>query len=799
MINGVILKFVCILFSFFSTFPFPPLSAQKATLSGTVITQDARPLMGALVQLLPTDRYGITDIHGEYMLEDIPEGTYSLRVSHVGFVTGSSTIEIQAGENIPIDFSLQEDIFNLGEIVVTGTRNQISRYNAPVIIQTISNRTFNATQSLSISEGLHFTPGLRLENNCQNCGFTQLRMNGLEGAYSQILINSRPVFSALAGVYGLEMLPANMVDRIEVVKGGGSVLYGGNAIAGTVNIITKDPVKNSFEVGLNQSYIHFESPDRTLTFNGALVSDDLNRGITFFGFNRQRAPWDANGDEFSEITRLENNTLGFDAFWNTSARSKLKVGAYAIHEFRRGGTAFDLPPHQSALTEQLQHNIYSANISFEQYSKDKKHKYSLYGSAQKVERDSYYGAGGRILTDRDTLTHSDILALNAYGRAEDISVVGGLQYNYEIHKNILLTAGTEYTFNDVQDEMPGYGRKIDQQVGTSGTYAQFEIHPFDRFTLLLGGRYDRIHINGVYDLAEDQFNDSKTLNVMVPRISALFHLSPNLKARASFAQGYRAPQAFDEDLHIETVGGAARFIRLSPDLINERSNSAAFSLNFNRMMDKSQMNFVLEGFYTRLSHPFILSDQVELPNGISVITKRNGDGATVAGFNLEANIAMGTRWIFQSGATIQSAVYKQEEEIWSPDGDSDIYPSTATKKLLRTPGSYGYLTLLYQPSKQFTIAYSGVYTGRMDVPHVIDPETERTIIRTTPRFFENNLKLSYDLFREGEQKVQIFGGMQNIFNSYQHDFDSGPERDAGYVYGPLRPRTVFMGVRWGWQ
>ncbi|HMQ08759.1 MAG TPA: TonB-dependent receptor [Saprospiraceae bacterium] len=782
-----------------STFPFNFISAQKATLSGTVLTQDVRPMMSALVQLIPTDKYGITDIHGKYFIEDIPEGSYILKVSYVGFVTGSATIELQAGENKFIDFSLQEDIFNLGEIVVTGTRNQISRYNAPVIVQSISSRTFNATQSLSISEGLHFTPGLRLENNCQNCGFTQLRMNGLEGAYSQILINSRPVFSALAGVYGLEMLPANMVDRIEVVKGGGSVLYGGNAIAGTINIITKDPVINSFEVGLNQSYIHLESPDRTLTFNGTLVSDDLNRGISFFGFNRQREPWDANGDDFSEITRLKNNTLGFDAFWNTSARSKLKVGAYAIHEFRRGGTAFDLPPHQSALTEQLQHHIYSANISFEQYSKDKKHKYSLYGSAQKVERDSYYGVGGRVLTDRDTLTSTDILALNAYGHAEDISVVGGLQYNYEIHKNILLTAGTEYIFNDVKDEMPGYGRNIDQQVRTSGSYAQLEINPFDRFTLLLGGRYDRVHIKGEYDFAEEQFNDSKTLNVMVPRISALLQLSSNLKARASFAQGYRAPQAFDEDLHIETVGGAARFIRLSPDLINERSNSTAFSLNFDRIIDKRQMNFVLEGFYTRLSHPFILSDQVELPNGISVITKRNGDGATVAGINLEANVALGKRWIFQSGATLQSAMYRQEEEIWSPDGDSEEHLTISTKKLLRTPGSYGYLTLLYQPVKQFSIAYSGVYTGRMDVPHVIDPDTERTIIRTTPRFFEHNIKLSYDLFTEGEQKVQLFGGMQNILNSYQRDFDTGSYRDAGYVYGPLRPRTVFMGVKLGWH
>jgi outer membrane receptor for ferrienterochelin and colicins len=90
---------------------------------------------------------------------------------------------------------------------------------------------------VTLSEGLSFSPGLRIENDCQNCGFSQVRMNGMEGPYSQILINSHPIFSGLAGVYGLELIPTNMIERIEVVRGGGSALYGSNAIAGTINII----------------------------------------------------------------------------------------------------------------------------------------------------------------------------------------------------------------------------------------------------------------------------------------------------------------------------------------------------------------------------------------------------------------------------------------------------------------------------------------------------------------------------------------------------------------------------------
>lgn len=85
---------------------------------------------------------------------------------------------------------------------------------------------------------MNFQSGLRVETNCGNCGTTQLRINGLEGQYSQVLLDSRPIFSSLASVYGLEQLPVAMIERVEVIRGGGSALFGANAIGGVVNIIT---------------------------------------------------------------------------------------------------------------------------------------------------------------------------------------------------------------------------------------------------------------------------------------------------------------------------------------------------------------------------------------------------------------------------------------------------------------------------------------------------------------------------------------------------------------------------------
>jgi outer membrane receptor for ferrienterochelin and colicins len=770
--------------------------AQTARVSGKIVGDDGA-VAYANVFLKGTQIGTTTDFEGRYTIENIPEGTYTIEVSAIGFIPISESVSVKDEQSLSRDFTLKKDVLNISQVVITGSRNRVKRYNSPVIVNTINEKTFEAVQAFTVGEGLNFSPGLRVENNCQNCGFTQLRMNGLDGPYSQVLINSRPVFSALAGVYGLEMLPANMVERIEVVRGGGSVMYGGNAIAGTVNIITKNPVENTFEVGINQSLINGEASDRTVNVNGSVVSDDLNQGITFFGFNRNRDHWDANSDGFSEITELQNNTFGFDAFHNFNDRNKLELGAYYINEYRRGGNKFDLFPHQTDITEELKHVILSTNLNFEHYSKDDKHKISLYGSLQHVDRSSYYGGGGRVISPGDSLTTDDVLAINAYGNSKDISTVSGVQYNFYVNPVLTITAGSEYLFNDVSDEMPGYDRAIDQRVGTWGTFAELEMKPLDKLTFLIGGRFDQLDISGRYDLEEERFVNDETINVFVPRLTAMYGIRENLKLRASFAQGYRGPQAFDEDLHIETVGGAARFIRINPDLEVERSNSAVLSLNYDKYVGNNQMNFVVEGFYTRLIDPFIFANQEELPSGVAVITKRNGEGATVSGVNVEANIAFGSKLVFQSGATFQTARYEMEEEIWAPEEPTEDIEATTTDRLLRTPQVYGYFSLVYNPLEALSLAYSGVVTGSMEVPHVIDADTERTIIDNTPTFFENNLKLSYSFRAEKNYQLEVFGGVQNIFDGYQEDFDRGADRDAGYVYGPLRPRTFFVGLKFG--
>lgn len=734
---------------------------------------------------------------GAYELAGIAPGSYTLAFKALGYQKATQQVEVSGHESLRVDMTLQEDLLHLEEVVVSGTRGAVAAQEATVTVGRVSGQTFNATQSLTLSEGLNFATGLRVESNCQNCGFTQVRMNGLDGAYTQILINSRPIFSALVGVYGLEMIPANMVERVEVVRGGGSALFGGNAIGGTVNIITRNPLYNSFNVRLHQGLVDGQASDRQFSFNASLVNDDRSMGLSAYGLKRSREAWDANGDGYSELTQIRNQTFGLEAFWQAGKQSQLKLGGFAIEESRRGGNDFELEPHQADIAEALQHRILGSNITWDWRSADYRHQVQVYASLQNTLRHSYYGAGGRVLQPGDSLTEADLLALNAYGQSEDWATNSGLKYTAQLMPSLLLTLGSEWLWNRVTDQMPGYDRQIRQQVSTLGQYAQADWDISDRLTLLLGARLDLIHILGDYQLGQQTLTNHRQLAALVPRASALYRLTPRLKARASYAQGYRAPQAFDEDLHIETVGGAARFIQLREDLQTERSHSWTASLEYTLIQGNWQADLLVDGFLTQLTNPFVLSDQAELPSGVAVIEKRNGNGATVQGINTELNMAYTRNLSLQLGFTAQTARYRESEVIWSPENGNE--QTVSTRQMLRTPDLYGFATWSWK-HQGWEASLSGVFTGPMTVAHVVDPASERTLLRRTPAFWEQNLRLSYRIQpKAAEYHLTLYGGIQNLTNSFQQDFDRGIDRDAGYTYGPLRPRTFFFGLQLGWR
>ena len=702
-----------------------------------------------------------TDATGHYFLKNLPTGKFTIRVSGLGYKTVEQQVVLESDKTIEVNFITEETSLSLNEVVVSANRNETNRREASVVVGIVSPKIFAATNSVCIADGLNFQPGLRVENNCNNCGFTQVRINGLEGPYSQILIDSRPVFSALSGVYGLEQIPVNMIERVEVVRGGGSALYGSNAIAGTINIITKEALNNSFSAGYNYERIGGSASDNSVNLSTSVVSDDNKAGMYLFGAYRNRLPYDHNGDSFSEVTKQLNHTMGMRSYYRLSSQSKLTLEYHNIHEFRRGGNDFHLQPHETDITEQVEHETNGGGLAYNWFSPDAKQKLNVYTSLQHVQRQSYYGAG------QDP---------NAYGNTENLTSVTGAQYVYNFNNLLFmpseLTVGGEFQYDDLQDRMPGYNRSIEQTTRVAGMFLQNEWKNKD-MNILLGGRLDK------HNLLDNA--------VFSPRVTLKYNFTPDLNWRGSYAAGFRAPQAFEEDLHVDAAGGVMKLIELADDLRPEYSHSFSTSLDYYFKIGDTEVNLLAEGFHTRINDIFILTETGMSPNGHIIVERQNGSGGRVSGINFEGKLAPSTKMQLQFGYTLQQSLYN-EPEHWSDD--DNVAPE---QRMLRTPNNYGYFSLSLNPTRKLLISATGTYTGSMLAPHFAGYIDEDRL-ETTPSFLDANLKASYD-FKLNGINLQLSSGVKNIFNSYQKDLDVGPLRDAGYVYGPSIPRTVFLSLK----
>ena len=782
------MKFILILLSLFS---MTNATAQdkQAEVSGTV-TYNGDPIPFANIYVKNGTNGTSTDIDGKFTL-NVPSGTSAIVVQSQGFRTQTKQISSETEIIQEVNFSLVEDVLGLEEVVVSATRNRISKKEAPVIVNVLSPKLFQATQSISLADGLNYQPGVRVETNCQNCGFTQVRLNGLGGQYTQILVNSRPVFSALNGVYGLEQIPVSIIDRVEVVRSGGSALFGSNAIAGTINVITKEPVNDSWEISSNLGIIGGEALDRNVNLNASTVSEDLTSGVTVYGIFRNRDAFDANDDGFSEITKLTNNSLGAKAFLRPNDNSRIGVDFTGIREYRRGGDRLDLAPQFTDITEDLDHNTIFTGVDYELFDDARKNSGTAYVSVQNTDRDSYYGGlgGGRTAAD-------SIVANNAFGKTTDLAFVAGTKYTHNFKRDVF-TTGLEYQLNDTNDAIPGYNRLVDQKVTSIGLYAQYEWKPSEKFTALVGARLDHVDVDGFYTIQDVERSSNVSETVLNPRLTILYNINEDLQFRGGYARGFRAPQAFNEDLHISSVGGEQRFVIVSDDLESEFSNAFTASFNYTKDFNKTQTNFLVEGFYTTLENPFtIVSTGTSLPNGSILEESRNGSGAYVAGTNLELSVSPSSDFLFQAGATIQRSIFKEDQVLFEADGTIPGEQDVVLEEFVRSPNVYGFLNINWTASEAFRFDVTGSYTGSMIAPRVISDSGFIDLV-DTDSFLDMTTKITYHFDLKDAFHVELSGGVQNLFDSYQDDFDRGAGRDSDFIYGPNRPRTFFIGLKFG--
>ena len=839
------------------TLPIVSTHADAHITGHVVDAMTKKHIAGATIIIQQYNVSVTTDASGHYSFRNQKPGKLTLTMLADGYLTQVKEVTLKNGETLEVNFEAVLDDTQLEEVVITANRQRTLRRYAPTLVSVIDSKSFQLNNAVNLAGGLSFKPGIRVENDCQNCGFNQVRINGLDGRYSQILIDSRPVFSALAGVYGLEQLPANMIDRVEVVRGGGSALYGSSAIAGVVNVITKEPTTNSFSLSENFSLIGGKKPDNTIAFNGTVLSPDRQMGAMIFGQHRTRTGWDANGDGFSEIGQLESRALGTQLFFRLNPYNKITAEIHSIQEKRRGGDHFERPEHVVAVAESVGHSILSGNIRYDAHSADYKHNFQLYASGQRIVRNSYYGGiDEEHVADDKHATSKEAYGDN-YGLTHGNVAMGGAQYTYKTDRlffmpgNILV--GAEYLYDHLNDEMPilkyqklpdGISRApgLDQRIHNLSQIAQIE-WTNKVFTLLLGGRLD--------EHSAIRTDKGAIKPVFTPRATVRYNPFTWMNLRASYAQGFRAPQTFDEDLHVGVVSGEAQKVINAKGLKPEYSHSFNLSNDMYFSHGAMQANLLLEGFFTRLQGAFN-TRPIEERDGFTLYERYNASDASVYGANIEGKVAY-KHFTVQAGFTIAKSLWDKPESTgverslikgenekepsdintlenngpekaagFLTDGDGNfVSTELKSRNLMRTPMTYGYLTLTYNPVSTLNLTATCNYTGSMLAPHVIEYGAESAVldrdlvaagkreagaadasesapkwgrIEKTPSFFDLGARISYDFDIFTSSSLQLFLGANNLLNSFQKDFDLGGGRDSGYIYGPMQPRTVYMGM-----
>lgn len=731
-----------------------------ATITGHIIDKNTGEHIPFVTIILNNgEAYTTSDETGHYMISNLPVGKHSLKATLMGYKEDIQIVNISKANTYVVHFSLDPDEQMLEEVVVTGNRYVTKKRETGNIVNIISPKKFETTASVTPAEILNFQPGLRVEYDCGNCGVPQLRINGLSGQYSQVLLDSRAIFSSLGMVYGLEQLPSSMIERVEVVRGGGSALFGSNAIGGTVNIITKEPTSSLLQLSNPTGLIGGESLDANTSLNGSFISGDGRTGAYLFTMVRSRDGYDHNDDGFTDIPKLRSETMGVRAFHKIADRQKLTFEYHHIHEFRRGGDSLNIPAHETNLAEQLEHQINGGGLTYDIKSKNEKNSGSVYLSMQHIGRNSYFG------TDKN---------LDAYGRTTDYTLNSGMQWIHDFKNGsfpAIFTAGFDYTMDKLHDVMIGYNREIIQKTHVGGLYAQNEWKN-SKYGILVGLRADK------HSMIKSP--------ILSPRVTLRYAPTKEITLRTSYARGYRAPQVYDEDLHVGAVGGEVSLIQISPDLIPEYSNNVNISFDWWKQIGEWQINLLVEAFYTDLENVFALVEKGHDDKGNLLLERVNEEGATVAGVNLESRVSYGKKLSIQGGYTFQKSRYKTPF-IWS----DDVAPQSS---MYNTPDHYGYLNLDYYPIEKMTLSLNGVFTGSMLFQHYAG-YVEKDCEKVTPAFADLGARVAYNIDLTKKTQMELFISVKNILNQYQDDLDVGMDKDSKYVYGPATPRSFYFGAK----
>lgn len=703
---------------------------------------------------------------------------------------------------------------NLEEMVITGTRTERTIDETPVRTELVQAREIQMTNAQKVADVIEYQTGLRVESNCSNCNTSEIRMLGLQQRYLALLNDGNVTFSGLAGVYGIEQIPTGILDRIEVVKGGASSLYGSNAVAGVVNLIPKDPAANSFTFDASANIMSGDRSSDRINTDTNLIAEMLNPSGTFgiiaYGMQSYVEGVDLNHDNFTEISRRDLYGAGLRAVWQPNNDFKLAFDYLHTDENRRGGEdgfALDLPANHTLLAEELTSLRDVGTITLT-HRISPKLDYRAALSLANTARDSYYGGIAALgyappataghnanVISRIAARFPQYAALLAdpagvfynpawtpelgYGVTDNLLVNTDISFNYAIKDGHILTIGHQYRYETIEDG--GLGRFVDDEYKNNGFFVQHDWMINDQVEL-------------VYGLRADQHSKVDDL-IFSPRATVKYSPSDRFDIRTSIATGFRAPELFDEDLHISNVGGELQVVELDPNLEEEKSISYSISPNW-RINDTWELEGSL--FATKINDVFFndISNDDPATAGIVETTKINSGSALVHGIEMNLIRRQG-HFTYELGLVEQRSRFDSDQLLLGEMGNATDNP-ILLRDFARTPNRYGVLKLAYDDGSLAAFV-AGKLTGPMDVPHVVTDDgtgdlIENRLVRSD-YFFAVDVGASYAWNLPGDKKITLQAGIKNVFDAFQDDLDRGAFRDPAFTYGPRFPRTCYVGAK----
>jgi outer membrane receptor for ferrienterochelin and colicins len=580
--------------------------AQQTVKISGFVTGEGKKIEAANVHILGTDYRTVSDSLGYYSFENISIENGKIQVTATGFKSVMQKFSIVKGETLTLDFDLEDNQNQLNEVVVSGTLKAVKRLESAVPVEVYSPTFFKKNPTASIYDALQNINGVRPQLNCGVCNTGDIHINGLEGPYTLVLIDGMPIVSSLSTVYGLSGIPNSLVERIEIVKGPASSLYGSEAVGGLINIITKNTTNAPVFSADYFTTTYFErNLDLGMKFKVGKKATSL-LGVNYFNYDQVI---DRDKDNFTDVTLSERVSVFNKWSFQRNHNRLFTIAARAMYEDRWGGDVRWEKKYRGG-DEIYGESIYTKRAELiGSYQLPFEEKLMLSFSGNVHYQDSRYGTTSYIANQK----------------------IGFLQLTWDkkLGRNDFLAGiATRYTYYD--DNTPATNKA--ESTLLPGIFVQDEITISPKSQILLGARYDHNSIHG---------------SIFTPRLAFRFKANENTIFRLNAGTGFRVVNLFTED-HAALTG--SRDVVIANNLNPEKSVNV--NLNYIQKINLDNGTFIgieTTAFYTRFSNK-IISDYETDPNKIIY---DNIEGYAISqgiSTNVDVNFTNGLKFIL--GATV---------------------------------------------------------------------------------------------------------------------------------------------------